>query len=369
MKIAIDVRSLMEGRFSGVEQYTMQIIRGLLRVAPREEYHLFYNAAKEVLLPDFYGDVAVHGFRYPNKLFNVSQWLFSYPKWDELVPADVVFVPNSRLVPIKVQTPLVVVAHDLSFEKFPEFLDSRRRIWHVMMNPRHLMKRADHIIAVSEHTKHDVMSLYGIPEERITVIHSGIAHQGMPAQKDIQRVREKYQLPKKFVLYIGAHEPRKNIPTLVRAWRAIAGSIPQDLVLAGERGWRRGQLSKTLAQGQSQDRVHELGFIPELDKAALYAAADLFVYPSFYEGFGFPPLEALMAGTPVVTSFNSALSEVVGEWATMIDPYNGGELAGVMKELLSDLPEVTEKTQQEIRERYSWDTAALQTLRVLEEVK
>ncbi len=368
MKIAIDVRSLMEGRLSGVEQYTMHIIRGMLRVAPRHEYVLFYNSGREVELPDFYGDVAVRGLRYPNKVFKTAQWLFSYPRWDSLIEADVFFMPSLGLMPLSGETPLVVVAHDLASDRFPEFLDMRRRAWHAIMNPKGLMKRADHVVAVSGHTKHDLVDLYNLPEEQISVVHSGIHSHRAPDAKEIARVRSRYNLPEKFILYVGTHEPRKNIPGLIRAYQAIRGQVDQDLVISGEKGWQTGELRNALATPEQRERIHLAGFIQEEDKGALYAAADLFVYPSFYEGFGFPPLEALMAGTPVVTSFNSALPEIVGEWATLTDPYNPAELAAVLKELLHDLPVVTEEIKRTIAERYSWDQAALQTLEVLQAV-
>jgi glycosyltransferase involved in cell wall biosynthesis len=368
MKIAIDVRSLMEGRLSGVEQYAMNIIRGMLRVAPRHEYILFYNSARAVMLPDFYGDVTVKGLHYPNKIFNTLQWVAGYPRWDEVIEADVFFVPNLALVPLAPKTPLVVVAHDLAFERFPEFLDVRRRLWHRMMNPRRLMKRANKIIAVSEHTKQDVMRLYSLNEDTIEVIHSGIHNSRLPDAKEISRVRKKYDLPERFVLYVGTHEPRKNIPGLIRAYQAIRSQVPHYLVVAGEKGWQTGELKKVLGSQEQREKIHMMGFVEEDDKAALYAAADLFVYPSFYEGFGFPPLEALMMGTPAITSFNSALPEVVGEWATLIDPYNPAELAVVIKELLHDLPVVTEETRREIAGTYSWDKAALRTLEVLDNV-
>ena len=369
MKIAIDVRSLMEGRLSGVEQYTTQIIRALLRVAPRHEYNLFYNSAREVLLPDFYGDVTVKGWQYPNAFFNTLQWMASRPRWDHLVEADVFLAPNLSLMPLRSTTPLVVVAHDLAFERFPEFLDARRRAWHRMMNPRLLMKRADAVIAVSEHTKQDLLDLYGVQGSQVRVIHSGIQHTRLPEAKEVTRVRAKYSLPEKFVLYIGTHEPRKNIPGLIRAYQAISSQVPHHLVIAGEKGWLSNMIEAAMPSPESRYNIHMIGFIDELDKAALYAAADLFVYPSFYEGFGFPPLEAFMAGTPVITSFNSALPEVVGQWATLIDPHNPAELAAVMKELLHHLPAVTEETRREIVEKYSWDKAALSTLKVLDMVR
>lgn len=368
MNIAIDIRSLMDGRLSGVEQYTTHIIRALLRVAPQHTYHLFYNSARSVKLPEFQGNIKIHALGYPNKLFNTAQWAAGLPKWDALVPADVFFIPNSRLVPLSGSKPMVVVAHDLSFERFPEFLDARRRAWHTFMNPRTLMQRANHVIAVSDHTKHDVQRLYGIEPNKISTIYSGVTVES-PNTSALAHVQEKYDLPNKFVLYLGTLEPRKNIASILKSFDAIAGEVSHDVVIAGERGWKEEQsLMAAFLTMKHQSRVHLIGFVPEHDKATLLAAADLFVYPSFYEGFGFPPLEALLSGTPVITSFNSSLPEVVGKWATLVDPYNTAELALVMKELLHDLPLVTEQTKQEIKAKYSWDKAARQTLNILEKM-
>jgi glycosyltransferase involved in cell wall biosynthesis len=369
MRIAVDIRSLMEGRHSGVEEYTIHIVRHLVKVAPRHTYHVFYNSAGRVRLPPLPVGVRVHSFRYANRLFNLAQWLASRPRWDKLVPADVFFVPNPRLMPLVSSTPLVTVAHDLSFARFPEFLTIRRRLWHRIMRPRQLMQRSNHIIAVSEHTKQDVTSLYQIPPDKITVVCSGISGGLPPARAtQVQRLRQKYSLPGQFILYFGTYEPRKNVPGVIQAFSSIAEKIPHHLVIAGERGWREGTITQAIQDSDQLDKIHRVGFVPEHEKAALYAAADLFVYPSFYEGFGFPPLEALVAGTPVVTSFNSALPEVVGRWATLVDPYNPGQQAAVMYELLLNPQRVPVETRQAIRRIYSWDRAARETIKVIENV-
>ncbi len=369
MRIAIDIRSLMEGRHSGVEEYTIQIIRHMVRVAPRHNYHVFYNSVRPVTLPELPSGVQIHAFRYPNKIFNVTQWLLGWPHWDALVPADVFFVPNPRLVPLSAEAPYVAVAHDLSFARFPEFLDQRRRLWHRMMRPKLLMRHADHIIAVSEYTKQDLMALYGIAPEKISVISSGITpHLGPPRPAQLQKIRRKYKLPASYILYFGRLEPRKNIRSILRAFSAMAQVLPHHVVIAGESGWRQHQIYRAIENTGTKNRIHLLGFVPEEDKAALYAGADLFVYPSFYEGFGFPPLESLVCGTPVVTSFNSALPQIVGTWTTLIDPYDPAQLGIVMKELLAEPARVPEEIRRNVRDRYSWDRAAQETMRVIEAV-
>ncbi len=369
MRIAIDVRSLMEGRHSGIEEYTIQIIRALVKVSPQHTYHLFYNSARPVRLPELPNNVQVHAYRYPNKFFRLAQLLFAWPKWDELVEADVFFVTSAGLMPLRLDTPRVTVAHDLSFERFPEFLTLWRRIWHWLMGPRTLMRNSDHVIAVSEHTKDDLIRLYDMSDKDVSVVHSGVSSlSGKARGAEVTQVRRKYNLPERFALSFGRREPRKNVAGVVRAFVAIANDVDQHLVIAGESGWKQSGVHQDVYDVAVAQRIHEIGFVEEEDKAALYAAADLLVYPSFYEGFGLPPLEALVAGTPVVTSFNSALPEVVGRWATLVDPYDTAQLAAVMRELLQSAQRVPEEWRREVREVYSWDEAARKTIEILERV-
>ncbi len=369
MHIAIDVRSLMEGRHSGVEEYTIRIIEALSRIAASHTYHLFYNSAKKVTLPKFRENVVVHGFQYPNKIINTAQLICSRPRWDDMLPVkiDVVFVPNPRLTPLSYGVPLVTTVHDLSFERFPEFLTMKRRMWHTLMRPRLLLQNSDHVIAVSEHTKEDVVHLYGIDPKKISIIYSGVSSTAV-SPGDVQRIKRTYNLPEKFLLFVGTQEPLKNIAGVTDAYTAIAHNVPHHLVIAGEQGWKTAQLAQSIHSSAYADRIHSIGFVPEAEKSALYAAADVFVYPSFYEGFGFPPLEAMLAGTPAVVSFNSSLPEITGEWATMVDPYNTPQLASVLQEILLNPNRVPESIRVAIREKYSWEKAAEQTIKVLESV-
>ncbi len=371
MHIAIDVRSLMEGRHSGVEEYTTRIIDAMSHASPQHNYHVFYNAAKEVALPAFRENVSVSAFRYPNKLFNASQLLMRRPRWDTLlpIPMDVFFIPNPRLVPLSPSVPMVSVAHDISFERFPEFLTLKRRLWHMAMQPKALMQKSHHVIAVSEHTKNDLIETYAIPREKISVVYPGVpADNAVSSPLDVQRIKYAYKLPERFILFFGALEPRKNIPSIIAAFSAIADRVPQHLVLAGEEGWKAHEIQAAITSSLYKHKIHCIGFVKEEDKHALYAAADLFVYPSFYEGFGFPPLEALLAGTPAVVSFNASLPEVVGDFATLVDPYNTSQLALVLAELLQSPQRVPASVRIQIRERFSWTRVAQQTVKIFESV-
>ncbi|PIT98184.1 MAG: hypothetical protein COT71_02100 [Candidatus Andersenbacteria bacterium CG10_big_fil_rev_8_21_14_0_10_54_11] len=361
MNIAVDVRPLMEGRHSGVEEYTIQVVRALLQDGRQHRFRLFYNSFRPVQLPTFPG-AEMLGYRYPNKAFNIAQLLAGRPRWDHLVAADVFFLPHVRLLPVSSGVPYVVTVHDLSFARFPFFYSRRRRVWHQLVRPRQVIRQAAQVIAVSEATRDDLVSLYGVDADRVSVVHSGIA---APAGGGISEILAR-RLPERFVLYLGTLEPRKNIAGLITAYSAIADRVPQDLVLAGSRGWLTGGIDRAYGQSSVQHRIHFLGFVPEADKTALYARADLFVYPSFYEGFGFPPLEALAAGTPAVVSHNSSLPEVAGEWAYLVNPYDTTELAAVLQEALLLVQAVPAEVQTAVRRRYDWQQTAAQTLTIIE---
>lgn len=368
MRIAIDVRSLIEGRHSGVEEYATQIIKGLARNASGHEYIFFYNSARYVDLSFLSPMGKVLSFRYPNKLFNLCQYIFGWPKWDRLIEKklgyqpDLFFVPNARLLPVMDKS-VVVTAHDLSYELFPEYYSVRHRIWHKLMKPKQLMLKAKHIIAVSGATKEDVIRLYGVKRKDVSVIYSGVS-----IKNKEDREGKLLKLPKKYVLFLGTMEPRKNIISVIEAFASIAENISQDLVIAGEKGWLMRGVEKAVSKSGVEKRIHLIGFVDEGDKGDLYNRSDLFVYPSFYEGFGFPPLEALLVGTPVITSHNSSLPEVVGDWAAMINPYDVSELAVVMREMIDFPPFVSKQVQEKISQKFSWDNAAKKTLEVFEKV-
>jgi glycosyltransferase involved in cell wall biosynthesis len=363
MRIAIDVRSLLEGRPGGVATYTRKIIENMVQVSPNHEYQVFYNAARErpkLVLPS---EVRVRGLKYANKFFQASQALARWPRWDSYLEADCFFAPSWGLVPLKADSPLVATIHDLSFELFPEFYSWHRRRWHSLMQPRRLVQQAERLIAVSQATKRDLIDLYGVAPEKIVVIYSGVEEGELVSEEE---VRSKYKLPEEFVLFLGTLEPRKNVPGIVKAFEAIAGRVKQDLVLAGAEGWLMRELKKVVKGSHNRERIRVIGAVDKQDKRAIMRAADLFVYPSFYEGFGFPPLEALLAGTPVVVAGSASLPEVVGEWGVMVEPADVAMLAGVLEELLVQPRVVPEATKQVIREKYSWQKAAQETLRVIE---
>ncbi len=349
MRIGIDIRSLAAGKRSGVEEYTIGLLRELFRVGSEHEYVLFFNAWGKTV-PDLawaegFANVRIRRFRIPNRLLNLSLWYLRYPKLDRLIGGtDVFFMPNLNFAAVSRRTRLMVTAHDLSFEFFPETFSWKQRLWHFAIDFRSLLRRADAIIAVSKSTKDDLLTCYGIPEGKIHVIYSGIDERFAPMDRNslaLVAVQQKYQLPYKFILYLGTIEPRKNLGSLLRAFEvfqrvAIGDMAKYALVLAGQPGWKYQELFEAIRVSPVRDKIHLIGFVADADKPALYSLASVFVYPSFYEGFGFPPLEALASGVPVIASHSASLPEVVGEAGVLIDPYRPDEILQALRGILED---------------------------------
>ncbi|WP_421077859.1 glycosyltransferase family 1 protein [Methanothermococcus sp. Ax23] len=234
------------------------------------------------------------------------------------------------------------------------------------------IKSADKIISISHHTKQDIIKYFKIPEDKIKVIHLAANENYKPLREnEINDIKQKYNLNYPFILYVGTLEPRKNIPTLLKAlYKLKKMGTKHKLVITGKKGWKYKSIFETIEKLNLQKDVIFTGYVPDEDLPALYNAADLFVYPSIYEGFGLPPLEAMACGTPVVTSNTSSLPEVVGDAGIMVNPYDVNELAKAMYEVLTNdgLREELSKKGLERAKLFSWKKCAEEHLKVYEEV-
>ncbi len=370
-KIGIDIRTLMDKHYSGVSEYTFNLVNEFLRLDRNDEFRLYYNSGHDISdrLPVFSEkNVQVFGTRYPNKIFNYAlQKLLGYPKIDRVIGgADVFWSPHINFLSLTKAPHSFLTIHDLSFLRYPEFFNKRKNFWHRLINVKNLADKFDHLIAVSQNTKNDIVELLGVDPDKVTVIHSGIDSDYRPVDdmEKIERVRYKYQLPKKFILYLGNVEPRKNLIGLIRAYNELRHDHPEaadiKLVVAGATGWKIKDIFNELNSSEYRDDIKFLGYVDKADKPALYSSCLVFVYPSFYEGFGFPPLEAMACGAPVVTSNISSLPEVVGSAALTVDPYNFGAIARAIWQILSD-EELAERLKREGLERskwFNWENAA-----------
>lgn len=345
MKIGIDARSLMDRQYSGVSRYAYELIREILKQDGANKYLLFYNSGSNIAdrMPKF-DNVRLTSTRYPNKLFNYFfQKLCQYPKIDKILGGvDIFFSPHINFTSLSSKAKEVLTVHDVSFLKYPEFFSIRKNIWHWALDFKKRLLRADKIVAVSDNTKDDLVKILNINPEKILVIHSGISDNFRKLDQEdeaLKRIRDKYNLPAKFILFLGTLEPRKNIAGLIRALDQASQSRELDdfeLIIAGGSGWKKKEILQTAKNIKAQDKVRFIGYVPEEDKVYLYNLASIFAYPSFYEGFGFPPLEAMASGTPVLSSANSSLLETLGEAALLVDPSNISDIAQGLKCLARD---------------------------------
>ena len=274
--------------------------------------------------------------------------------------------------PVVHHCPVVVTIHDLTFVRFPELFPSERR-GYLQSMARWTARRAARIIVDSASTGQDVEQLLGVPSERIAVVYPGLT-EGMarPTSEAIVALRARYDLPEQFVLFVGTLEPRKNIALLLDVWALLAdrhGLCP-TLVIAGGKGWFYETLETRVQALGLTDTVRFVGYVADDDLPAWYAAATIFVFPSLYEGFGFPPLEAMACGTPVIVSGTSSLPEVVGGAGLALPPDDPEAWADAVASLLS-APQVRSTMAQKglaQAARFSWSTTAHQTAEVYRQV-
>jgi len=381
MNIGVDARSLLEKERSGVGEYTYQFLSALFSIDKKNNYFLFYNSWKKVgsdFLSEWkkFSNVHFCEFHWPNKLLNFCLKFLRWPKIDKLImpekKIDLFFIPNLNFVATSRDVIKIITVHDLSFELYPQFFSRKRRLWHRFVNPRKLIRSADKIISVSENTKKDLMELYKVASEKVKVVYSGVS--GNDNFSGVEVVKKKYNLPENFILFLGTLEPRKNIEGLIRAFELFKKNyqLPVtnfQLLIVGPRGWLYKNILERMEKSPARADIKFINYINPEEKFAFYKLARLFVYPSFYEGFGFPPLEAATAGTPVIISTNSSLPEVMGEAALMVDPNNPAEMAKVMAGCLVDenmRATLIEKGKIQA-EKFSWEDCARQFLSLISE--
>lgn len=247
-----------------------------------------------------------------------------------------IFHGTLNVAPLMSPIPTVVTIHDLAFIRFPHTFRAHNRTY-LDVATRSSARRAACIFAVSEHTKREVVGILGVPPERVIVTHDAArAHFRPPNPATLAAFRQKHQLPERFVLFVGTLEPRKNLLTLFEAYSQVARICNIPLIVGGAKGWLYEPVLKRLEALDVRDHVHFVGYIDEEELPLWYAAATVFVFPSIYEGFGMPPLEAMACGTPVITSNTSSLPEVVGNAGIMVDPLNVDALADAIVRLLGD---------------------------------
>jgi glycosyltransferase involved in cell wall biosynthesis len=378
--VAIDARYVSRLQ-SGVGHYTQRLIGGLATIDARNRYTcVVVRDGPDLPGPEWNGG---RWHRWPTRVSFENHvagdlWLLGYlPLRLHRLGVDVYHGPAVFLPLVKLGYRTVVTVHDLVSFLFPETVPRKYALYMRLMT-RLAVRSADRIIAVSGSTRDDLTRILQVPEEKVVVIHEAVAPEfaggGDPAA--VTEVMARYNIRRPYCLFVGNLEPRKNLSRLIEAFGRLrarrpavaGGSQPLQLVLAGTRGWLYSSIFATVAtQGAPPDIVFT-GYVPARDLPALYAGAECFVFPSLYEGFGLPVLEAMAAGTPVVASRVGAIPEVAGDAAVLVDARRPDELAEAIEAVVGD-PTLRERLAARGRARarlFTWEAVARRTLAVYE---
>ena len=367
MRVAIDAIPLLV-RSAGVKNYLYHWTRQLQRLSGDVEIDLFPFLNGPYALDHEKSAVGrLTTYARLGLLFGMNRVPFNISGW--ISPRADVFHTCKVLNPPR-RAKLTATIHDLTCWLLPE-THSPANVLGDKRFAEKILQRADGLIAVSEATRLDAIRVLGIAERKIRTIYSGVTDRFFQVTaQDAEAVRARHGLSRPYLLFVGAIEPRKNLETLLDAHGDLTASVREefDLVVAGPPGWKT---EKTLARlRQSERGIRYLGYVPEPDMPGLFAGATAFVYPSLYEGFGFPIAQAMAAGTPVITSAVSAMPEIVGEAGVLVDPRSRMELRDAMQALLTSPPRRAEliRLGRKNAQRFSWAECARQSLEFFRDV-
>lgn len=363
MHVCIDVSPTAQ-KHAGMGRYAGEIARTLAQDHPEIDLSLFYNGHGNTQLPDYLRNIPHKSVKVGNKLWRLSILLSQLSRWPmnkTFGVADVFHATNHLLAHFK-QARTVYTLHDLIFLRYPEYHLPYNR-WYLTLTTPLYLRAADIIVTPSECTRQDVIRFYQLPESKIKVIYEAAAPYFQPASDPalLYMVKQKYHLPDRFILHVATIEPRKNLNRLLEVFQSLLVDWPElRLVLVGKKGWLYESFFEKLNTMGLQECVIFPGYVDELELPAFYHLAELFVFPSIYEGFGLGPLEAMACGTPVISSNSSSLPEVVGDAGLLFEPTDTAALATALRQILSNPELSADLRQRGLRQaqKFSWAKAA-----------
>ena len=363
--IYIDISAAVHSR-AGLGRYSQHLATALLAQQP-EEYALFYNRGADgrfpLGLPDNIPQKSISlGYKAWRMAILMAQK--NHLSFKRLVPEVTLFHSTEHLLFPLAKTPTVLTVHDLIYKLYPAY-HKRLNLWYLNQAMPLFCERAKAIIAVSEATKRDIVQNYAIDPQKIHVVYEAAAdHFAPPEPGKIEQVRQKYELPRRFLIHLSTIEPRKNLDRLLDTLLAVRQVFPDmHLVLAGSKGWLYDDFFARLASSGLENIVRPLGWVPDEDLPAVLAAADLAVQPSLYEGFGLPILEHMASGQVVAASNAASHPEVGGEAAAYFDPTDIAEMTAVILRLLKSKDEYRRRRELGLLQasKFSWQRAAKET--------
>jgi glycosyltransferase involved in cell wall biosynthesis len=367
VRIAIDARKL---RDFGIGTYIRNLLRHLARLDATTEFVVLCREQDCAFVTELGENF--RAVTEPSRPYSLREQ-FAIPLELRRAGANLFHAPHYVLPPM---TPCrsVVTIHDCIHLRFPQYLPSRLGYAYARSSLWVAAHRSARVLTVSEASKRDILEYFRVPESKVTVIYNAIDerfHEEPPAD-EVMRVQERYQLTDPFILYAGNIKPHKNLERLIEAFHMVRrGELEHiKLLIIGDEISKYATLRRAVHRYKLHKHVRFFGFVPDATLAILYRLARVFVFPSLYEGFGLPPLEAMASGTPVITSNLSSLPEVVGDAAMLIDPYQPDAIAGAMRRVLQD-----ERLRDDMRERglarvreFSWGRSVKRVREIYDEV-
>ena len=379
--IYLDVSAAVHRR-AGLGRYAASLTRALVRregadahryAGARSRYGLFYNRERGIEPLSDLDHLPTSTVALGYKPWRMLVWGGQLARvgFDRLLPGGTLFHATEHLLLPLRAVPTVLTVHDLIFRHLPEH-HKRLNRWYLNWALPLYCRRATRVITISHSTRRDLMAAYDVAPEKISVIHEAADPRFAPQPLDrVAAVRRSYGLPERYLLFVGTIEPRKNLTRLLHAFESLhRDRLTDALVVVGRRGWLYEGFFAQLEASPVRDSVLLPGYVPDEDLPAVYAGAQALVWPSLYEGFGLPVLEAMACGTPVVCSGTSSLPEVGGEAALYVDPTSTEDVIETLRRLLSDPDLRTGLVDQgfEQASRFSWDRVAAETAAVYDSI-
>lgn len=378
LKVFVDAEVLIAPHFSGIGHYTLELLRALDRLLDTRNdvqvtLGVYFRAVPKIRAHHF-RNFKIRRSPYPLRISNGLKIRGLQPPYDLLFGKKLYIFPNYTSWPLWFSKSVSII-YDLSFEYYPQYVEPRNQKF-LSDNVRQSVARSQKIITISTNSQKEIVEFYGVDKAKVPIVYPGIDQTQFfrwPAD-GVKKVKARYGIHGKYILFVGNIEPRKNLKTLLLAYEQLDEKLRQkySLLLVGARGWLDDEIFEVVERLRANGNhiQQPLEYVKDKDRAALFGGASLFVYPSLYEGFGIPPLEAMACGVPVITSNNSSLPEVVGKAAKMVDAASVKELAAAMTEVLQSKDQQRTMIAAGFKQVdiYNWDKEAGKLLRILEEV-
>ena len=365
MRYSVDAHAIGQ-HLTGNETYIRNLLKGFAALDDESEFIAYISRASAIAeVPE----------RFTTRLVAPNPWRrlgFDLPR--RLAADRPTLLHVQYTAPLMCRVPIVVSVHDVSFLEYPAYF-TRFRSMQLRHTVRRTVLKAERVLTPSEFSKQCIMRAYGLDDERITVMPNGVSSAFRPIARETAShwLESRYSLPKRFILTVGDLQPRKNHLALIRSFEELLRAhpeLPQHLVFVGKRAWRSEQVIAAAKASPVSARIHFTDFVADEDLTRFYCACDLFVYPSLYEGFGLPIIEAMACGRAVACSNTTAMLEVADSAALLFDPKSDAEMVRAMRDLLIDaeLRARMERLGLQRSSLYSWDRTARQTLEVYYQV-